>query len=84
MARAKPAILAASAHLLATSLMSDCREQVILAPASTPNARATCDDGRAEEARPPILAGISVAAAWRDAAMMVGGLVRGRIDPTRG
>lgn len=67
MARAKPAILAASAHLLATSLMSDWREQVTLA---------ACDDGRAEEgsmteeARPPILAGcIRVAAAWRDAAM---------------
>jgi hypothetical protein len=76
-ARAKPASLAASTHLLATSLMSDWREQVILAaPASTPNALARCDDGRdgseAECARPPILAGcIKVAAAWSEAAIVV-------------
>jgi hypothetical protein len=76
-ASAKPASLAASTHLLATSLKSDCREQVILAaPASTPNALARCDDGRdgseAEGARPPILAGcIRVAAAWSEAAIVV-------------
>jgi len=76
-ARAKPASLAASTHLLATSLKSDWREHVILAaPASTPNALARCDDGRdgseAECARPPILAGcIRVAAAWSEAAIVV-------------
>ena len=77
MASAKPASLAASTHLLATSLKSDCREHVILAaPASTPNALARCEDGRdgseAEGARPPILAGcIKVAAAWSEAAIVV-------------
>jgi len=75
-ASAKPASLAASTHLLATSLMSDCREHVILAaPVSTPNALATWDgwrDGSEAEARPPILAGcIRVAAAWSDAAIAV-------------
>jgi hypothetical protein len=74
-ASAKPASLAASTHLLATSLMSGCREQVILAAlVSTPNALAMYDDGRdgsKAEPRPLILAGcISVAAAWSDAAIV--------------
>jgi hypothetical protein len=77
-ASAKPASLAASTHLLATSLTSDWREHVILAaPASAPNALASCDDGRddgseADGARQPILAGcIKVAAAWSEAAIVV-------------
>jgi hypothetical protein len=62
-ARAKPASLAASTHVLATS----CTEQVILA--APLNALATCDvgrDGRQAELWPPIFAGFSCikVAAW--------------------